>query len=242
MAIAFVTGAAVNSQSNSNPTNTTGAIDTTGANFLVATLISNQGATGFTSFADSKGGTWQTAVDWTANGGDFVRIMYAENPTVGTAHTFTLTYSGSVFTVVNVAAYSGMATSSTLDKTATGTGNSTSLLTSATATTTQANELLIGGGTINAGTNSTFTAGASYTVRAQEGLAGSGADGFLEERIVSSTGAYTAAATWGGSAGAWIIAIATFKGAGGGGGGPGLLLTTRGGMNHGGGSMGGGMR
>jgi hypothetical protein len=211
MAIAYVQSASV--QNNSNPSAATGAIDTSGANFLVATITSNQGATGFTSFTDNKSNTnWQVAVDWTANGGDFIRIMYHENPAVGAGHTFTLTYSGSVFTVHCVAAYSGMATTSLLDKTATGTGNSTSLLTTATATTTQADELLIGCGTVSDGANSSFTAGASYNMRTQQGLAGSGTIGFLEDRIVSATGAYTASATWGGGAGPWPAAIATFKG------------------------------
>lgn len=216
MAIAHV--ASTSAQGNSVNTNTTGAIDTTGANFLVVCIASNLGSSSFTSLTDSKSNTWQVALNWTSNSGDFIRIMYAENPTVGTGHTFSLNYSSSAFTVLCAAAYSGMATASTIDKTATGTGNSTSLLTSATATTAQSEELLIGTGTLSAGADSTFSAGTNYTIRTQQGFASSGAIGFLEDRIVAATGTYTASATWGGSSGVWVAGIATFKGASGGGG------------------------
>ena len=221
MAIAHI--ATQSAQANSSATCVTSAIDTTGANLLIATITSNGGASGFTSFVDSKGNTWQTAVDWTANGGstDFIRIMYSTPTSVGSGHTTTLTYGALGFFVTAFAAFSGMAAASPLDKTATGTGSSTSLLTSATATTAQAEELLIGTGTVSDGANSTFTAGASYTIPAngQQGNASIGTIGFLEYRIVAATSTYTASATWGGGSGAWVAAIATFKGAGGGGGG-----------------------
>jgi hypothetical protein len=70
--------ASVSAQGNSVTVNTTGAIDTTGANLCVATISSNLGASSFTSVTDSNANTWSTAVDWTANGGDFIRIMYPQ--------------------------------------------------------------------------------------------------------------------------------------------------------------------
>ncbi len=242
MAIAHV--ASTSAQGNAAFTNTTSGINTTGANFLVATITTNAvpGSSGFTSFVDSKGNTWSTAVDWTANGGDSVRIMYVQNPaSVGASHTVTLTYGNQQYTVVCFAAYSGMLTASVLDQTATGTGNSTALATSNTSATTNADDLLIACGTISAGTSTTFTAGTNFTMRTQQGDAASGTVGFFEDRIVSATGAYAGSATWGGVAGAWVAAVAAFKGTSAGG--SGSLIVRRfgdlaGGMN----SYTGGMR
>lgn len=220
-AITPVSSTCKQNNGSTDTTVTTVAIDTSTANFIAVTLTSSGGAGNFTSITDSKANSApQVALNWTANGGgDSIRIMYYEVPTVGSGHTFTGNFTSLTFAVLCVSAYSGMATSATLDKTASGTGTSTTLLTSATATTTQADELLIGTGTISDGANTTFTAGASYNMRAQQGDASIGTVGFIEDRIVSSTGAYTSGATWGGASGAWVAGIATFKGTGGGGGG-----------------------
>lgn len=193
---------------------TSAAIDTTGANFLVVCITSSVGSTFFGSLTDSKTNTWSVAQDWINNTGGYVRIMYAVNPTVGTGHTFTVTYSAGSppYIVLAVASYSGMQTASVLDQTATGSGTSASLATSSTGTTTVADELLIMTGTVSNGSNSTFTGTNGFTVRSQYGRADLGEIGFLADRIVSATGTYAGTATWGGSSGAFIAALATFKG------------------------------
>lgn len=147
------------------------------------------------------------------NGSDSTFIKYIEDIDGGALHIVSITTSASKFSTLNASEYSGVAKTNSLDRTATGTGNSTSLLTNATATTAQADTLIIGGGTISAGTNSAWTAGASFNKRGNITDATGGGVSFLEDRVVSSQTTYTASATWGGSAGAWIAAVATFRAA-----------------------------
>jgi hypothetical protein len=97
---------------------TTSAIDTTGATFLAMAIGSNSnggnGAPG--GISDSKGNTW-TCGTATATGapgvfGAQMQICYAWNPTVGTGHTFTYTFTGGGMSIA-VAAFSNVKTVST---------------------------------------------------------------------------------------------------------------------------------
>jgi hypothetical protein len=97
------------------------------------------------------------------------------------------------------------------DKYAEGTGSSSSLDSSATATTTVADELLIGSGTVSSGTDLTFSGTNGWTVQSQSGQASVTTTGFLADKIVSATGAYNATIT-STQSGAWACNIATFKG------------------------------
>ena len=68
---------------------TSGAVDTTGATFLVAVGVADSGTP---SITDSKGNTWTPL---TQVGGSFptyhqCRLYYVTNPTVGSGHTFTV--------------------------------------------------------------------------------------------------------------------------------------------------------
>src|SRR4051812_10619033 len=66
---------------------TSGAIDTSGANFLVASVSFLVGGTPVLS--DSKGNTWTART--TVNGGtSAIKEFYVTNPTVGSGHTFTI--------------------------------------------------------------------------------------------------------------------------------------------------------
>lgn len=113
---------------------------------------------------------------------------------------------------IAIAEYSGIATSSPLDKTASGTNFSTAALTSATATTTQADELLIGmiG---NEGGTRTVVPDATFTERQDGGLCSTE----YSDKIVAATGAYTYSGTVSGANSVWVACIATFKATGGGG-------------------------
>jgi hypothetical protein len=97
---------------------TTSAIDTTGSNFLVASISWANG--GSVAVTDSKANTW-TALTLVSDSGRQSQLFYSENPTVGTSHTFTITHSGGGGnSTAVVAGYSGVATSSAFDKQSTG--------------------------------------------------------------------------------------------------------------------------
>jgi|SRR5579859_4533185 len=109
MAIALVThvGAALGPSGG-----TTSAINTTGANFLVAALASDNRSQAV--FTDSKNNTWELLTQFfTTNG--VVRLFIAINPPapgVGTNHTFTVAPAqgaGNIYAALNVAAFSGVA-------------------------------------------------------------------------------------------------------------------------------------
>jgi hypothetical protein len=77
---------------------TSAAIDTTGANFLVAIIDAYDGWRATMTITDSKGNTWHQAV-FTSGTPAFVydqghRVYYAYNATCGAGHTFTNTVSG----------------------------------------------------------------------------------------------------------------------------------------------------
>jgi hypothetical protein len=79
----------------------TGAIDTTGANLLVAS-VSRFGAG---TLSDSKGNTW-TALTSRVNGEVTLEFYYSVPSSVGSGHTFTLTGS-SMAAALSVQAWSG---------------------------------------------------------------------------------------------------------------------------------------
>jgi len=131
------------------------------------------------------------------------------NPIPGSG-TITVTMTGGTpNNGVNVCAvateFSGVLAMGRLDKTATGIGQSNMPVTAATATTTQAAELLYGA--VGTDDQAGFAAGAGYTA-----LPSSGSTPYLnpEFRIVNATGAYTAGATVTNSTN-WGVAIATYK-------------------------------
>lgn len=113
MAIAKV--ASVSAGSSDGDSITTGAIDTTGATLLVVGVAYyDLGAA--PTLTDSKSNSWNgLTIQDVDNGQPALRIYYAENPTVGSGHTFTLTGSAA-FPSVAAIAYSGAATSSPADQ------------------------------------------------------------------------------------------------------------------------------
>ncbi len=86
-------------------------IDTTGATLLA---IHGSSFSSITGVSDSKGNTWVPLTEQNQAGSRFSRLWYAENPTVGAGHTFTV--AGSlIFSYMVAASFSGVATSSPFD-------------------------------------------------------------------------------------------------------------------------------
>lgn len=99
-------------------TQTTTAINTTGASLLTASVswLCN-GAPTVSGVSDSKSNTWTGGtVAGPGTGSTCVRIWYAQNPTVGASHTFTVTASGgSIFATVTFQAWAAIATPTSFD-------------------------------------------------------------------------------------------------------------------------------
>lgn len=169
MTIALVANAAVAGANGG----TTGAINTTGATLLVVAISESAG--GQVTVSDNKSNTWTVLTGQDGSQPDS-RIYYVANPTVGAGHTFTST-GGSTFSVLSVAAFSGVVTTLPFDQQ---NGSSAAPYSNTTAkpgsiTPTQDNEVVVCGfGTVSdpgtltidsgfAITNQTpFTGGTNY--------------------------------------------------------------------------------
>jgi len=179
----------------------------TAGDLIVVGLSWGSGVT-ISSVTDTKGNTYALAAGPTTFSGAASAIYYAKNIVAAAAgaNTVTVTFSAATGTPdLRVAEYSGINTTSPLDVTAVSTGTSITS-DSGSATTTNANDLLVG---VNAVLSGTAGAGTGYTSRQISTFDGN----ILEDKIVSATGAYSATATLSSSA-AWIMQMAAFKGSG----------------------------
>jgi hypothetical protein len=182
----------------------------TAGNFnVVAVGWGSSTAIGISSVTDSKGNTYALAVGPTyVSGVGSAAIYYAKSIAASAAggNTVTVTWASAVgFPDIRMAEYRGISTTSPLDVTAVANGTST-LSNSGSATTTNANDLLVGSNWFTLGTTS---AGTGYTQRQISGWDGD----ILEDQIVSTVGAYSATAPITTSS-PWIMQMAAFKGAG----------------------------
>ena len=155
------------------------------------------------SVTDSKGNTYALAAGPTKATGLTSALYYAKNIAAGT-NTVTVKFSATAHSPnVNVLEYSGLDTTNPLDVMASATGSGTTA-NSGSATTTSANDLIVG-----AGNPSTVfsAAGAGFSSRMINAFGG-----ISEDKIVSSTGSYNATATM--SSGTWVMQMAAFRGVG----------------------------
>jgi hypothetical protein len=121
---------------------TTAAIDTTGADLIVALVGRGDGAQGQPSMTDNQGNSYALAVsDITSPSGTPVWLFYVHTPVVRTGHTFS---SNTPYGPLLVAAFKGSA-AAPLDQTNHAYNAATSSLQPGSITPTQANELLISG-------------------------------------------------------------------------------------------------
>jgi len=187
---------------------TTGAIDTTGANFLVISVAVDSGAT--PTISDSKSNTW-TALTSSALTVKTI-IYYVANPTVGTSHTFSNTASQN-YCSIRAAAFSGVATTTPADQQNGATGTGASTLATGSITPSENNELVIAalgfnsdGGTISIGSSLTITNSNAF---------GSGNNYGGSMAYIIQTTAEAVNPTWtrGTGTGAMAARIASFKAA-----------------------------
>src|SRR5262249_13102076 len=169
---------------------------------------------------DSPGNTWTKTIDINHPSGSPTMAVAWCIVAAGKSHTsgvdtFTATWTtslGSKFIQVNE--FAGIA-AIPLDKSASATGTAgASPSSGATATTAQADELLIGAfGCWSASSPArTFTVGSGYTIASSYQLTWS-QESMSEYQVVAATGAYTAGCTMSAAVDNWIAAILTFKAA-----------------------------
>lgn len=189
----------------------TSAIDTTGANFLIAE-VSYYPPFGSATISDSYSNTWTQLNSYTAGGASVAStLFYVLSPTVGTGHTFSC---GPNVSNVAVAAFSGVATSSAFDQQNGSSGvSSTSSLQTGSVTPTFTNELIITGLAASGGGSPTVDSGFTIT-DTYTNLFTTCLGYVIQTSIVSEN------PTWSFSNGSFGCAasIATFQGSGGGGG------------------------
>ena len=173
----------------------------TAGNLNIVAVGWGDNTSSISSVTDSKGNTYIWAVGPTTNTGLQQSIYYAKNIVGGTSNKVTVMFNqAAAYPDVRILEYSGLDPTSPLDVTAAAAVNGPSA-SSGSATTTSANELIFGAG--NSAHHYT-AAGTGFTSRVIN-IYGS----IAEDKVVSSSGSYNAAAT--NSAGLWVMQMATFK-------------------------------
>jgi len=161
-----------------------------------------------TSIADSNNNTYLVAAGPTTSAGNATQLIYyAQNIAAG-ANTVTVTFSTTVAAPdVRVLEYSGIMASTALDVSAGASGNGANL-SSGSATTSNASDLLVGANYVG---GAYLAVGSGYTSR----LVSIPDGDLVEDQLVSTTGSYSATSTQS-PASWWVMQMAAFRTAGGG--------------------------
>ena len=189
-------------------------------NTLIAVIATRSATTSAVSDITNSGSAlnWQRAAQSTTSSSTTTTEIWYAPVIAGAGTTLTIGLSGTIFAAAVVGEYSGVLNGGALDVFSgnSNSSNSTAASTGTTASTTQANELWIGG--IGA-RNSTYTltsltnSFSNITSTASgSGTAGSNAKVFALEKIVTSIGTAASGGTISSSS-RWSGAIATFKAA-----------------------------
>ena len=191
----------------------------TAGNLIVAYVVWDNPGTATVS--DTRGNTYTAATTRQNCGNNWsAQVFYASGISAG-SNTVTATFGTSIksFGIVYLHEYSGLASVSPVDVSASGAG-STALMSSGAVTTTQANDLLFAAG---ASDSIVTAAGTGFTKRL------TGFDNLTEDRLVPTTGSYAGTATQNG--GAWAMQLVAFRAASGGPGPPSKLAFVQGPSN-----------
>src|SRR5574341_912330 len=210
MAIALVVST-IKAASASTSSVTSDAVDTTGSSLLVV-AVSSYAVVAVATVTDSKSNTWTQLTTRTDPGANLSRqtLYYAQNPTVGTGHTFTASTSPTAsFPAIGVYAFSGTATTAVFDVE---NGNGADAVTSiqpGSVTPTQNNEVVVAAlcfessDTISIGSGFTLSDQVPWVVNVNFGLA-------IAYKIQTTAGAENPTWSWTTSDDI-ATAIATFK-------------------------------
>lgn len=190
---------------------TTSAINTTGADFIVANVTSaNIGGVSFSdilaAFSDSLGNTWSSNITGGAPSGSAPMLIYALAPTVGSSQTFTCSLT-SLFGVFQVAAFSNVTSADQNDIGFAGGGNTGTIGTPITPANN--NGLVISCCSVNDVSLPTIDSGFTITDQA-ETLGGNYVGGGLAYLVQTTASAVDPTWTWTSSS-SWSVILATFN-------------------------------
>jgi len=213
-AIAFVRSASASSSTSSTTVAASFPTNAAGDLLVVVAEWNDNGATA--TIADTALNSYSVALGPVDNPDSQFRqqIWFVAN-SAASAGTNTVTVTFSVAQAAKsilIHEYSGLNTSSPLDRSASASGTGTALGSGLTAATAQADELIFGIGTNDTATV-THTAGTGFTLRETQGPS-AGQRVSSEDKIVAATGQYNATFT-ASATGTWTALVVTFKGAGG---------------------------
>lgn len=182
---------------------------TVGNDVLVAALYGS--TSGTLAISDNLGNTYVQDVLITNNPRSLRLYLFRAVGIATGSTTLTATITGGAVSFQwIVAEYSSSVGALMFDRSTNATGTSATTLNSGTtATTTVADEMLVG--YFRTATTKTFTAGASFTGRNTANRL------YLEDRLVAATGAYNATCTINAADTSWNAAVATYYEATGGG-------------------------
>jgi outer membrane protein assembly factor BamB len=170
----------------------------TAGNLIVVYVIWDNPGT--VKVSDTKGNTYQAATTRQTFGNNWsAQVFYASN-ILGGSNTVKATFSNAInsFGIVYLHEYSGLATVSPVDVSASAAGTSASM-SSGAVTTTQANDLLFAAGA----SDITVSHGTGFTAR----LTGFG--NLTEDRTVTTTGSYAGTASQSGTT--WAMQLVAFR-------------------------------
>src|ERR1022692_3381563 len=201
--LAFVQVAAATPQSPQSTVTVVYPAAQTAGDLNVVVVGWNDSTSNVTSVSDSCGNAYSLAIGPTTGTGLSQSIYYAKDIVSGsTAVTVTFNQAAAA-PDIRILEYAGLDTVSPLDVTAAAAGNSNSA-SSGSATTTATSELILGADNI---ATTTTGWGSGFTSR----IITSPDSDLVEDKVVSTTGSYSAAANL--SSGSWVMQMATFKAA-----------------------------
>jgi hypothetical protein len=175
---------------------TTGAINSTGANFLaaaVADLTTHPG----TDPSDSKGNSWTVLTETTVSNVR-LRLMYAKNATTGSGHTFTASSAEAEFPAAAFAAFANVHTVTPFDVENGGSTSGGTTVQPGSITPGTDHELVLTGVGIS-GTPSTMSIDGGYTITDEVDFNGGVNFGVALAYLVQTSAAATNP-TWTGTA------------------------------------------
>jgi hypothetical protein len=211
--ITFVQGASATPQTPSATVSVTYAGAQAAGDLNVVVVGWNDSTSTVSSVTDTNGNVYTPAVGPTTISGLATQsIYYAKNIAAATAgaNAVKVTYSAAAaYPDIRILEYSGADPNTPVDVVSASTGNSASS-TSAPVTTTNANDLLFGSNMVQ---STTTAAGSGFTSRKITSPDGD----IAEDRMVTTTGSYSASATVS-PANQWIMQMVAFRASGSGGG------------------------
>lgn len=199
---------------------TSASINTTTGSLLVIVAVAYDGGglSGVTfTPSDSRSNSWSTATALIGDASTWVGIYYNLGGSRGNTHTFTVGMDTTAQISLVAIEITGHATASVLDQAASD-SQTTGTATVTSSATANANDLVIGAavtrgasGTVNWAANGTITGSNGTDIVLDNDGATHGAGMAVWYRIVSATGAQTAARSHDAVSSDWTVAVAAFK-------------------------------